>query len=120
MFFRKLFRKNNEINPFSVTDRVTFRNVDRTVELTVRGDASVMVATLRKISGPLDGVTNATEEEQNKVAHDFAEAIFGAKQAEQLFELYDGNPISVITACGMYFRDRLSGKITKAQKKPKK
>ena len=42
MFFRK------EINPYPVSDKVTFRNVDKTLKLTVRADASSLVIGLKK------------------------------------------------------------------------
>lgn len=114
-----LFRRK-EINPFSVSDKVVFRNVDRTETLTVRGDASAIVSGLRRVNATLSGMTEETpEEERVKAAHDFAAVMFGPEQADVLLKLYDNNPLSVITACGMYFQSRLSGIITKAQKHKK-
>ena len=110
MFFR------HEINPFPVSDKVTFRNVDKTLTLTVRADASSLVIGLKHINDRMAGMTEDTpEQERIDVARLFAVTIFGKEQGDKLFDFY-GEPLAVITACGIYFRERLGKKITKAQK----
>ena len=110
-----MFRK--EINPFSVSDKVTFRNVDKTMTLTVRSDAGMLVLGLKRVNEKLSGITDdSPEDERKEAARFFADTLFGKEQGEKLFDFY-GDPVAVITACGMYFRERLSKKITKAQKK---
>ena len=113
MFFRK-----NEINPFSVVDRVRFRNNDEVLELQVKADAPFLVSNIMKVNKRFSGLSEVSpESEQRESALFFAEAVFGRKQAEKLMEFYDNEPLAVINACGIYFRERLAKKITKVQKK---
>ena len=111
MFFRK------EINPFPVSDKVTFRNVDKTLKLTVRADASSLVIGLKKANDKLSGMTDDTpEKERAEAARLFASTIFGQEQGDSLCRFY-ADPLAVINACGLYFKERLGKKITKAQKR---
>ena len=106
-----------EINPFQVSDKVTFRNVDKTITLYVRSSAASLVVNLKKAQDRLKGLTDETpEEERIEAARYFAQAVFGEKQADQLVEFY-GEPLAVLSAVGMYFDKQLRQKITKAQKK---
>ena len=106
-----------EINPFPVSDKVTFRNVDKTITMTVRADGTGLVTGLKRVYDRLNSVTEETSEtEKKEVARMFAETIFGEEQAIRLMNFYRGDGLAVITACGMYFRGRLGKKITKAQK----
>jgi hypothetical protein len=110
-----MFRK--EINPFSVSDKVTFRNIDKTLTLAVRSDAGMLVLGLKRVNDKLSGITDdSPEDERLEAARFFAETLFGKEQGGKLLDFY-GDPIAVISACGMYFRERLSKKITKAQRK---
>ena len=111
MFFRK------EINPYSVSDRVTFRNVDKTLTLYVRADASSIIVGLKSAQERLKALTEDTPEDERTAATlAFAGAIFGADQAQQLLDFY-GEPLTVLTVCGQYFKEFLGKKITKAQKR---
>lgn len=111
MFFRK------DITPYSVEDKVTFRNVDKTLTLYVRGDAASFVVGLKKAQEKLTEITDDSDEcERVNTARFFARTLFGEEQGDQLVDFYN-EPLSVITVCGMYFKDRLAKKITKAQKK---
>lgn len=111
-----LFKK--EINPYPVMDKVTFRNLDQTINLTVRSDGSTIVVNLKRANDRLNKLTDDTpEDERIEAARFFAETIFGKEQADRLVEFYNGDALAVISACGLYFRERLAKKITKAQKK---
>ena len=111
MFFR------HEINPFPVSDKVTFRNVDKTLSLTVRTDASTIVLGLKRANERLSALTDESpDEEKAAAARMFAAVLFGNEQGDSLCRFYE-DPLAVVTACGMYFRERLSKKITKAQKR---
>ena len=111
-----MFRKR-EINPFPVSDKVTFRNVDKEITLYVRANASALVLGLKNVNERLNAFADSANEDEHKaVARAFADTLFGAEQGEKLYDFY-GEPLAVITACGMYFKDRLAKKITKAQKK---
>jgi hypothetical protein len=111
MFFRK------DITPYSVEDKVTFRNVDKTMTLYVRGDAASFVVGLKKAQEKLTEITDDSDEcERVNTARFFARTLFGEEQGDQLVDFYN-EPLAVITVCGMYFKDRLAKKITKAQKK---
>ena len=108
--------QKKEINPYPVTDKVTFRNLDETIMRTVRGDAGTLVAGLRKAHARLAELNDETEEKEKlETARYLAKVIFGEEQAEKLIEFYH-DPLAVISACGLYFQGRLSKKITKAQK----
>ena len=113
MFFKA------KINPFSVSDKVSFRNIDKTLDLTVRAEASSLVTQLMRSQAKLSQMTeDTTEDEQREAALMFAASIFGKEQAQKLLDFY-GEPIAVINACGLYFDQRLKKIITKAQKKTK-
>lgn len=109
---------NKEINPYNVSDKVTFRNVDKTLTLYVRGDAASFVAGLRKAQEKLQVIMDETkEDERAESARFFARTLFGEEQADKLVDFYNNEPLAVISVCGMYFQKRLAKKITKAQKK---
>lgn len=106
----------NEINPYSVTDKVVFRNVDKTLALTVRADAGRLVAGLKKANAAIAELNEESSEcQQWNAAREFATVVFGEEQAQKLIDFYD-EPLTVISVCGMYFQKRLAKKITKAQK----
>lgn len=110
-----MFRK--EINPYTVSDKVTFRNVDKTLTLYVRSNASSIVASLQKAKTVLSELASTSEEfERLNAARVFARGIFGEEQGDQLVDFYN-DPLAIITVLGTYFETRLSKIITKAQKK---
>ena len=111
MFFRK------KISPYNVIDTVDFFDGEKTFTVNVRADAASLVVGMRKVYARLSTVTDdSTDEEKAEAARFFAAVIFGQEQADKLCAFYR-DPLTVISACGKYFQDRLAGKITKAQKK---
>ena len=113
MFFNK-----KEINPYPVSDTVRFRNVDKTLTLTVRTGASSVVLGIKKAQERFKTLNDQSPEtERAAAAKEFAEAMFGGEQAERLIQFYDNDSLAVVNACGMYFSNRLTKLITKAQKK---
>ena len=110
-----MFKK--EINPYSVADKVTFRNVDKTLELYVRADAGTLIMGLKEAQEKLKGLTDQSEKcERMNAARFFAKSVFGEEQADKLVDFYN-DPLAIITAVGMYFDQRLKKMITRAQKK---
>lgn len=110
-----MFKK--EINPYSVADKVTFRNVDKTIELYVRADAGTLIMGLKEAQEKLKGLTdNSGECERINAARFFAKSVFGEEQADKLVDFYN-DPLAIITAVGMYFDQRLKKLIARAQKK---
>ena len=110
-----MFKK--EINPFSVSDKVTFRNVDKTITLFVRTGVSSLVIGLKQSQEKLKELNDDSDECQKvNAARFFAKTIFGEEQADKLLDFY-GEPLAVVAAVGMYFDQRLRKIITKAQKK---
>lgn len=110
-----MFKK--EINPYSVSDKVTFRNVDKTITLYVRSGATALVVGLKQAQDKLKELTDESDECQRvNAARFFAKAVFGEEQANQMMDFY-GEPLAVVAAVGMYFDKRLKYLITKAQKK---
>ena len=108
------FRK--EINPYTISDKVVFRNVDKTITVCVRSDAPSMMFKLKQALKELGKVTEeSSQEERVEAARFFARAVFG-NDGDKLLEFYD-DPDAVISAVGLYFNKRLKVKITKAQKK---
>ena len=110
-----MFKK--EINPYSVSDKAIFRNVDKTLVLYVRSDAASLVVNLKQAQEKLKGMTDDSDEcERMNAARFFARSIFGEEQGDQLVDFYN-DPMTIITAVGIYFERQLKKKITKAQKK---
>ena len=106
-----------KINPYSVSDKAVFQNVDKTLVLFVRSDASGIVTRLKKAQEKLKEITDDSDEcERVNAARFFARSIFGDEQGDELVDFY-GDPLAVITACGLYFEKQLKIKITRAQKK---
>lgn len=111
----RFFKK--EINPYSVSDKVIFRNVDKVLTLYVRSSAASLVVGLKDAQERLKALNDeSTPDDRLDAAKFFAGAIFGEEQAEKLCEFY-GEPLAVLSVCGMYFDQRLGKKITKAQKR---
>ena len=108
---------SHEINPYQVTDKVTFRNVDKTITLYVRSSAASLVVGLKQSQDKLKELEeNASECERMNAARFFARSIFGEEQGDRLVDFYN-EPLTIISVLGMYFEKQLSKKITKAQKK---
>ena len=111
MFFKK------EINPYSVSDKVTFRNVDKTLVLYVRDSATNLVVNLKKAQENLSELTDNSDECQRvNASRFFARSVFGEEQGDKLMDFYN-EPLAVISAVGQYFDSRLRKLITKAQKR---
>lgn len=113
-----MFGRKNEINPYAITDTVVFRNLEKTLTLFVRSDASTIVIRLKAAHDKLAKMTDDTpDNERSEAAFQFAASMFGEDQARDLCEFYCGDTLAIINACGMYFQQRLGKIITKAQKK---
>lgn len=111
----RLFKK--EINPYSVSDKVVFRNVDKTLTLYVRSDATAIVVGLKQAQDKLNQLTDNSDECQRvNAARFFARSVFGDEQGDKLFDFYN-EPLAVVSAVGQYFDKQLKYKITKAQKR---
>lgn len=101
-----------------VRDRVRVEESGEALVLTVNGDAARMVAGLTRAQAYMKTLNDESgEDEKKEAAMMFAGAIFGKDQAQKLIEFYGGDPLCAIDLCGRYFQERLSKKITKAQKK---
>lgn len=106
-----------ELSPYNVTDKVTFRNVDKTLVLYVRSSATALFVGLKQAQEKLRELTDESDECQRvNAARFFAEKVFGAEQADKLIDFYN-DPLAVISVIGIYFEERLAKKITQAQKK---
>ena len=111
----QLFKR--EINPYAVSDKAVFRNVDKTIDLYVRSDAASLVTRLKQANDKLREITEDSDEfERVDAARFFARSIFGEEQGDKLIDFYN-DPLAVIAALGIYFEKQLGKKITKAQKK---
>jgi hypothetical protein len=112
MFFK------HEINPYPISDKIAFRNLDKTISLSVRSDAPSLVLGMKRVYERLTGLNDETEiSEQIDVARFYARTLFGTDQGDALVRFYNEDALAIISACGMYFQKRLAKKITKAQKK---
>lgn len=110
MFFR------HEINPYNVTDKLVFRNLDKTLKLTVKAHAGTLIVGIKKAYERISVLKDESpEEEKAAAARIYAVTIFGDVQGAKLCEFY-GDPLTVIRACSACL-DELRPKITKAQKK---
>ena len=110
--------KRQEINPYSISDRVRFRNLDKTLDLNVRAAASTLVVGIRAANEKMVALRDdSPEKEKAEAAMEMAGNIFGKEQASMLMEFYNGDSLAVVNACYLYFSTRLAKLITKAQKK---
>lgn len=110
MFFRR------EINPYNVTDKLVFRNLDKTLTLTVKANAGTLVVGIKKAYERIAVLKDESpDEEKATAARMYAETIFGEEQGAKLYEFY-GDPLTVIQACSACLDD-LRDKIIKAQKR---
>ena len=110
-----MFKK--EINPYSVSDKAVFRNVDKTLTLYVRSDAAGLVVNLKKAQDKLKEISDESDEcERVNAARFFARAVFGEEQGDRLVDFYN-EPLAIISAVGLYFDKQRKKKIAKAQKK---
>ena len=116
----KHFRHGYEMTLTRVHDKITIREGDEKITLTVNGDALRMVAGLNKAQVKMKELTDDSPDEVVKeCAAYFAAVIFGKEQAALLMAFYADDPGCVITACGQYFKERLAGKISDLQKRIK-
>ena len=116
----KFMRHGYEVTLNQIHDIITIREGDERLKLTVNGEPMRMVAGLNKAQKKMKELNdNATDEQIIDCANFFASVIFGQEQAKKLMEFYADDPACVITICGRYFKERLAGKIAKAQKKMK-
>ena len=107
----------HEINPYTVADKVTFRNVDKTLTLYVRSNATTMVVNLKQAQDKLKQLNDDADEcERMNAARFFARSVFGEEQGDKLVDFYN-EPMAIISVMGIYFDKRLKKIITKAQKK---
>ena len=111
---------NYEMTLNRVHDRITIKEGNERLPLTVNGDSMRIVAGLNKAQKKMTELNDeSTDEQVKEVAEYFASVIFGTEQARKLMEFYADDPGCVISVCGQYFKDRLAGKIAKIQKKMK-
>lgn len=116
----KLFRKGYELTLNRVTDKITIREGDESLPLSVNGDAMRMVAGMNRATEKMTALEDdPTDENARDCALFFASVIFGKDQAQKLLDFYADDPGCVINVCGQYFKDRLAGKIASVQKKTK-
>ena len=103
-----------------VYDRVRIKEGNETLDLFVDADPNRIVAGMDQAQRMLKNINNdSPEEEQKNAALYFAGVLFGAEQANELFEYYHGDSGCVVTVCAKYFTERLGKIITQAQKKAK-
>ena len=113
-----MFGRRYTLSLNRVHDSIRIKEGNDTLDLTVDADPMRMVAALNKAQKILKGVNDDSSEEDIKsAALMFASAIFGDVQAHQIMEFYHDDAGCVINLCGRYFADRLSGIITKMQKR---
>lgn len=109
---------NNTLTLGRVYDTVVIKEGGQQLTLHVNSDPSRMVVGIDQARNRLHTITAETSDEELKdIALFFAGVIFGNEQGQKLLDFYYGDSSCVVAVCGKYFADRLSKKITKAQKK---
>lgn len=105
-----------------VRDRIVVEEGSDTLKMVVDCDATAIVTRIRKANESMIGVLKDghTDEERNRAARAFSEAIFGEEQTDRLVAFYGGDYSCVAALCGKYFQERLTKKIVAVQKKIKK
>ena len=122
-FLGRLFGKTRQAGEYEISinrvhDRVVIREGDEALHLVVESDPMRMVTALTNAQARFSAWgKDTTEERKQEDVRVFAEAIFGEKQTEELFEFYHGDSSCVMNVCSSYFDDRLARKVTDAQKK---
>ena len=120
--FKRLFRRN-EVTLNRIHHTVTVNENGERLKLVINADPMRLVAGLTKAQKKLTETVNKepepTEEDMKEAAEYFAAVMFGHEQTEKLMEFYAGDAACVINVCGQVFKEQLSGKISKAQKKLK-
>ena len=113
-----MFKNSNKISLNHVRDTVYAVEGDEKLKLYVDEDA-MMIA--RRIKRTLGDIESAKEDmgKLDKAALRFARAVFGVEQTEQLLNFYHGSTYAVFEFTSKYFTQRLTDKITKAQKHAK-
>ena len=118
--FRNPFR-SNEISLNRIHHTVTVNENGEKLKLVVNADPMRLVAGLnkaqKKLTDPVNGETEPTEEQIKEAAEYFASVLFGREQTEKLMDFYAGDAACVINVCGQIFQKQLADKISKAQKK---
>jgi hypothetical protein len=111
-------KKSKEISLNRIHDTVTFRESDDKLTLKVYADPMRVSAGLLHVRRKMQSMDeNSPDEEQEAVALEMATVIFGEDQGKQLMEFYRNDAAGVLNVCLLYFRQRLSNLIIKAQKK---
>ena len=120
MKIRNPFRRN-EISLNRVHHTVIINENGEKLKLVVNADPMRLVAGINKASDKLKDLLKdgkePTSEEMKEAAEYFAAVMFGKEQTEKLIEFYAGDAACVVNICGQIFKDQLTDKITKAQKK---
>jgi hypothetical protein len=102
-----------------VHDLIEIREENERLPLRVDADPLEIVRTLNRLQPRLMKIqtdVNA-KQEADAIAREFCDAIFGSKQTQQIFDLYNGDCACVLGLCSKYFGVRLGKLIAKAQKR---
>ena len=102
-----------------IHDKIRVREGAQTLELTVDSDPMKLTSGLLQAQEMLHEIDGEDPEKTRAAALYFAGVIFREEQANKLLDFYLGDASCVINVCGRYFADRLSKKISAAQKKRK-
>lgn len=120
--FKNPFR-SNEVTLNRIHHTVTAKENGEKLKLVVSADPMRLVAGLTKAQKKLTETVNKepepTEEDMREAAEFFAAVLFGREQTAKLMEFYAGDAACVINVCGQIFKNQLSDKISKAQKRMK-
>lgn len=118
--FRKLFRRN-EITLNRIHHTVTVNENGEKLKLVINADPMRLVAGLtkaqKKLTETVNKDTEPTEDEMREAAEYFAAVMFGHEQTAKLMDFYAGDAACVINVCGQIFKNQLSSKISKEQKR---
>ena len=116
----KLFRRKNEISLNRIHHTVVINEGGEKLKLVVNADPMRLVAGLNKAQKKLNdavGKAEPTEEDIREAAEYFSAVLFGKVQTDKLREFYAGDAACMINICGQIFREQLTDKINKAQKR---
>lgn len=118
----KLFRRKNEVTLNRIHHTVNVVENGERLKLVVNADPMRLVAGLSKAQKKLTELVGKdenepTEDEIKEAAEYFAAVMFGREQTEKLMDFYAGDAACVINVCGQIFKEQLTDKINKAQKK---
>ena len=102
-----------------VHDLIEIREGKERLPLRVDADPISIVRMINRLEPQLDSIQNQeqAEKEAEGIAREICGTIFGNRQMDRIFEIYNGNSKAVLGFCSKYISEQLVKLVTRKQKK---